>query len=196
MGNIIDTLVYDRTQDDLQRVHEITEAALTKGWAALSAKQKAEWLAGMKGAYNYTDLNRVGEAVQYLRQRFHDLPDELAAHREKLQVGDSDLFSVPYERERISVTGKTDWTVRDIPTQTQMDTYLRDIRTLRSVIALSESVDLPSRLTGMDIETANLLERCLFAVNAALLALEKELHQYIDRAFTGYVYSGECFCGE
>lgn len=196
MGNIIDTLIFNRTQDDVQRVRKITEIALTKGWNALSENQKAEWLAGMKGAYNHTDLNRVGKAVRYLYQRFYDLPDELAAYRKKLQVGASNLFSVPYERERISVTGKADWTVRNIPTQAQMDTCLRDIRTLRSVIALPESADLPSELMSMDVETANMLERCLFVVNTALLALEKELHQNIDHAFTGYFYSGECFCGE
>ena len=45
---IIVTLVTDRTQADVERVRELA----AKGFAAMTADEQAEWLAGMKGTYN------------------------------------------------------------------------------------------------------------------------------------------------
>ena len=63
MSTIIDTLVIDRTPADVARVHELA----VKGYAGMTVAELAEWLAGMKGAYNAVDLNRVGAALNYLR---------------------------------------------------------------------------------------------------------------------------------
>lgn len=48
-------IITDRTYEDVQRVIEFEK----RGWANLSDEEKAEWLAGMKGALNHTDLNRM-----------------------------------------------------------------------------------------------------------------------------------------
>lgn len=64
--SIIDTLITDRTQSDITRWRALHD----KGWAGMTADEKAEWSAGMKGAYNATDLNRVNEALIYLRDLF------------------------------------------------------------------------------------------------------------------------------
>ena len=61
--SIIDNLVYDRTQADVDRVFTLKNKILTEGLSSLSAEEKAEYMAGMKGAYNYGDMNRVGQAV-------------------------------------------------------------------------------------------------------------------------------------
>lgn len=55
MSTVIDTLIYDRTQADVNRVFNLKNKILTEGLNALSAEEKAEYMAGMKGAYNYTD---------------------------------------------------------------------------------------------------------------------------------------------
>ena len=65
MSTVIDTLITDRTAADVARVHELA----VKGYAGMTAAELAEWLAGMKGAYNAVDLNRVGTALNYLRDR-------------------------------------------------------------------------------------------------------------------------------
>ena len=52
--SIINELVYDRTQADVDRVYTLKNKILTGGLAALTAEEKAEYLTGMKGAYNYT----------------------------------------------------------------------------------------------------------------------------------------------
>lgn len=64
--SIIDTLITDRTQADVNRALTLS----AKGWAAMTAAEKEEFEAGMKGAYNATDLNRVNAAMEYLEARF------------------------------------------------------------------------------------------------------------------------------
>lgn len=51
--SIIDNLVYDRTQADVDRVFTLKNKILTEGLSSLSAEEKTEYMAGMKGAYNY-----------------------------------------------------------------------------------------------------------------------------------------------
>lgn len=63
---IIDTLITDRTQSDVTRWRTLHD----RGWAGMTADERAEWSAGMKGAYNATDLNRVNDALIYLRDLF------------------------------------------------------------------------------------------------------------------------------
>ena len=50
--SIIDNLVYDRTQADVDRVFTLKNKILTEGLSSLSAEEKTEYMAGMKGAYN------------------------------------------------------------------------------------------------------------------------------------------------
>lgn len=65
--SIIDELITDRTQSDVTHWQELHD----KGWAGMTDDEKAEWsTAAMKGAYNYTDLNRVTEAMDYLNGVF------------------------------------------------------------------------------------------------------------------------------
>ena len=63
--SIIDTLITDRTEADADRVLELS----AKGWAGMTAAEREEFAAGMKGSYNATDLNRVNAAMEYLESR-------------------------------------------------------------------------------------------------------------------------------
>lgn len=63
--SVIDNLITDRTSSDVSRWSELK----SKGWSGMTESEKAEWSAGMKGAYKYTDLNRVNEAMVYLQNR-------------------------------------------------------------------------------------------------------------------------------
>lgn len=64
--SIIDTLITDRSQSDVDRALTLS----AKGWAAMTAAEKEEFVAGMKGSYDATDLNRVNAAMEYLEARF------------------------------------------------------------------------------------------------------------------------------
>lgn len=72
--SIIDNLVYDRTQADVDRVFTLKNKILTEGLSSLSAEEKNEYMAGMKGAYNYGDMNRVGQAVAYIANPYDFSP--------------------------------------------------------------------------------------------------------------------------
>lgn len=62
MKNILDTLVTGRTQADVNRLREMGR----KGWSAMTAEERAEYLGGPWGAYTRHDMNRVTGALAYL----------------------------------------------------------------------------------------------------------------------------------
>lgn len=64
--SIIDNLITDRSQSDVDALRTL----LARGKANWTAEELAEFnLARSKGAYNYTDLNRVTEAMDYINER-------------------------------------------------------------------------------------------------------------------------------
>lgn len=64
---ILDTLITDRTQADVNRASALN----AKGYDNMTAAEKAEWDSNLKGSYNASDLNRVGEACDYVANRLH-----------------------------------------------------------------------------------------------------------------------------
>lgn len=66
----LDNLIFDRTQADVDRVKTLTQKLIA---GTATDTEKSEWLAGMKGAYNYADLNRVTAAMDYLNDYFLSL---------------------------------------------------------------------------------------------------------------------------
>lgn len=156
--SVIDTLVTDRTEADVSRYSELRD----KGWAEMTTAEKAEWVAGMKGAYNASDLNRVASAMAYLSQRFA-----------------SAGYSVP-------VSSPTDWANGDIPTNGDLDTYLDDLRRIRAALAVMDTT--PSAPGSMDYLTwakANDIEKILVDVDDALGRL------LLSPFYSGEIYSGE-----
>ena len=156
--SVIDTLVTDRTEADASRYSELRD----KGWAAMTTAERAEWVAGMKGAYNASDLNRVASAMSYLSQRFA-----------------SAGYSVP-------VSSPTDWANGDIPRKDDLDTYLDDLRRIRAALAVMDTT--PSAPGSMDYLTwakANDIEKILVDVDDALGRL------LLSTFYSGEIYSGE-----
>ena len=95
----------------------------------------------IKGYYNATDLNRVGEAVQELANLINGYG-----------------YSV-------SVSPKTDWQggdVGDIPTVTQMAHYLADLAALKA--AFYGTTTLPSTMDALTAEQANNIEKLLLEI--------------------------------
>ena len=156
--SVIDTLVTDRIEADVSRHRELTD----KGWAEMTTAEKSEWMAGMKGAYNASDLNRVASAMSYLSQRFA-----------------SAGYSVP-------ISSPTDWANGDIPTKGDLDTYLDDLRRIRAALAVMDTT--PAAPESMDYLTwakANDIEKILVDVDDALGRL------LLSPFYSGEIYSGE-----
>lgn len=131
---IIVTLVTDRTQADVERVRELA----AKGFAAMTAAERAEWLAGMKGAYNASDLNRVGTALNYLAGRLGPICGKI-----------------------ITWTAKTDWAVTDIATASQAETYRQQIQDIRDALAYPAGTPDAPQMKRLTYTGANDIERIL-----------------------------------
>lgn len=56
------SFVYDRTQADVNRVKTLAE----KGFSKMTQAEQTEWIAGMKGALNLSDLRRIVNAMVYI----------------------------------------------------------------------------------------------------------------------------------
>lgn len=88
-----------------------------------------------KGAYNYSDLNRVEMAVAEL----------------------SDMYA-------LSLVTKTDWKSTDVPDEASMNRYLANLRKIRSICKDQASLPvLPLSMKGMTYEAANNIEKILIA---------------------------------
>lgn len=106
---MISSLITDRTQADVAYLNAQREKILNEGWAALPEAEQMEYLAGLKGSYNATDLNRVTHAMEYLVERIRSYG--YAVNYEKVKVphqpqkGKSRLPAGYTELEYIESTG-------------------------------------------------------------------------------------------
>lgn len=151
-------LITDRTQFDVDRVNALKK----KGWANMTAEERAEWESGMKGAYNCTDLNRVQSAVRYLRDRF---------------------ASVGYF---VELSDARTWTAQDAPTKSELDAYLADVRAIRGVFEIFKTTPtVPDTMEGLTYIKANDIEQILLDVDRLLS------HTIAGFAYSGEIYGGE-----
>ena len=139
MATILDTLVFDRTQADVDRVIELKSKWLN---GTITQAERTEFIAGLKGAYNNTDLNRVGEATQYVA----DLLNMFG-------------FTVTIQ------TPKTNWQRSDIPSQEQANTYLSNLNAVQQADGTTIGTDtLPITLNNLTYTDANNIEKMLYDV--------------------------------
>lgn len=109
MSTILKQLITDRTQDDVKEWLNLR----AKGLAAMTEAEKEKWIAGMRGSYNASDLNRVTSAMSYLANLYR-------------QYG----YAVTYTPISIAhADGSTDtiWQLTDIPTDEQMAEFLQSL---------------------------------------------------------------------
>lgn len=152
-------LITDRVQADVDRVAQLA-GRVSAGTA--TAAELAEWQSDLKGAYNASDLNRVGAAVAYVAGR---------------------LNGYGYT---VTVNPKQDWTGSDIPTAGQMAAYLRDVATLRGSIAVMASTPpTPDSASGLTWREANDIERILLDVDELLTLMAAAWF------YSGDLYAGE-----
>ena len=151
-------LVTDRTQFDVDRVN----ALAAKGWAKMTASERAEWSSGLKGAYNATDLNRVQSAVQYIKERFE-------------RYG-----------YNVNVSEQRTWMQQDAPSLTDMRKYLDDIRAVKSVFSLLKTTPaVPDGMARFTYIKANAIEQILRDVD---LLLTNMIASFV---YSGEFFGGE-----
>lgn len=140
-----EVLVTDRTNADVRRAQYLQLLS----YELMTAAEKAEWNNDLKGSYNYSDLNRVGRALNWLR-------DQLNA-----------ICGID-----IQLTAKVDWTDWDEPTSTQMQTYQHQIQQIRNVIAYPEDTAEAPSIRYLSFTDANNIEKILQICDQQITAMQ------------------------
>ena len=160
-------LITDRTQADVDRVLYLSSLFYSDPetgalYFAGTEEELDEWNAGLKGTYNASDLNRVGCAINYIANRL-----------------DNQGYSV-------KVSPKITWQESDIPTESDMEAYLADVQTIRSVLPVPSSTPpVPEDMDGLTYIEANNIEQILLDVDAL-----------VTEMINAYFCSDEISCGE
>lgn len=150
-------LITDRSESDALRWKELK----SKGYAAMTEDERREWERS-KGAYNYTDLNRVEEAVAYVSQR---------------------LAELGYATEQL-VTRT--WAVDEVPTVADMTRYLNNVKAIREALAVySTTPPAPESMKKLTFQGANDIERILLDVE---MLAENMAFTF---AYSGEIFGGE-----
>lgn len=126
-------LITDRSQSHVTLLKRLRK----KPWNSMTASEQTAWNGeAAKGAYNYTDLNRVESAVAELAE----------------QLG-------------LTLTTKTNWTLWDIPLKADMERYLGNVEAIRDACPGDvEFPTLPSSMSKLTYEGANSIEKVLLLV--------------------------------
>ena len=170
--SVIDNLITNRTNTtQLVTIREKIKAGTA------SSSEINTYLAGMISAYNDTDLNRVGQAILYLKNELDSLPNELyLAYQSALSdisasltypIDNYDisvslptsLYQVSYSYPVATATTKTDWSAGDLPSTTQLAYYLNNIRSIANAAGVAGS--LPTTLNQLTCDGANKIESAL-----------------------------------
>lgn len=152
-------LITNRTQADVDRVAALA-GRVSAGTA--TAAEQTEWASDLKGAYNASDLNRVGAAVVYVAGR---------------------LTGYGYV---VSVSPRQDWQVADIPTQESMTAYLADVATLRAALTVAaDTPEVPEDMERLTWQEANDIEKILVDVDELLTRMAAAWF------YSGELYAGE-----
>lgn len=154
------SLITDRTQADYNLWLTLSKIP----WSNMTDEQKAIWSVPMKGAYNYTDLNRVGGALQALQSVF-----------------ESYGYSVP-------VNVRTDWAEGEWPTTAEMNAYVQSVKNIRSAVTvLSATPTAPDSMDDGTVVIWNNIEQILLDVEALISRMESN----VDTAWaSGIAYTG------
>lgn len=186
--NGINNLITDRTQSDVSLAAQLAG----KGWAGMTASERAQWLAGLKGAYNAKDLNRVERAVQEINDYLNGMQGAIDAELAAEGVAPDQYWTVPFDP--LSLNTKTDWAMQDIPTPSELERYLGNVDRLTEQFPVAK--DLPASMEKLGFEGANEIERALLAEYEAGATYEAGQKALIQNTAKGYVQSGELYGGE
>lgn len=129
------SMVIERTSSDISALIALRTKIKNR---TATPSEWTQWLNNSKGAYNSADLNRVGDAIDYLAN---------------LLNGYGYL---------VSVTPKTDWVKSDTPREAQMFTYLNDLTAIKA--KFYGTTPLPSTMDDLTYTDANNIEKLLLEI--------------------------------
>lgn len=155
----MNNLIFDRTEEDVERLKALRIKVRNR---TATTEEYNEWITSLKGAYNYTDLNRVGEAINYLGNF---------------------LNTYGYYND---ANGKTNWTRGVKPTPQQANDYINNLKKLKDAyIVKSNTPSVPESIYFLSIQKANDIEKFLYDIDELLQVMLKEF------VYTGVSSSGQ-----
>ena len=151
-------LITDRTQADVERYIELK----AKGLHGMTDAEKTEWETHLKGAYNYTDMNRVESAVEYVAER----------------LTEAGYVVLPIV--------KKDWIGTDKPTLNDLQRYMKNIADIRLALATFETTpEAPTTERKLSFQMANAIEQILTDVDDSITKMASAYF------YSGDLYCGE-----
>lgn len=181
-------MITDRNMSDV----EIAKSLIKKGFANMTEAERQQFMSGLRGAYNYTDFNRVENAVDYISKYLWSINSDLGALADNLGVAWDKMFSSPLN---VQVVTKTDWSVYDTTSENQRQRYLQNISVILRALEIEPS-NFPKTLSGLTYSGANLIESSLVSANAEAVKIKTQKETYIKNASKAWFYSGELYGGE
>lgn len=131
-------LITDRTQADVDRYLELK----AKGLHGMTVAERAEWETFLKGAYNYSDMNRVESAVEYVANRL------------------TEAGYVVYP------VVKKNWNKNDKPTLNDLNRYIKNVSDIRKALTTYETTpEAPSTERKLSFQAANAIEQIIIDVD-------------------------------
>lgn len=186
-------MITDRSSSDVA----LAKSLIKKGFQNMTDNEKETFLSGMKGAYNYTDVNRVESVVSYLAERLVTTYEELRFISDELGVcWEEDIYGVPYDQENYkNWETKNDWSINDIFSEKERSKYLEKIiNVLQSLDSVPDN--FPKTLVGLTYSGANIIESSIVVFFDALVNLKKEKETLIAGTAESWFYSGDVYGGE
>ena len=151
-------LITDRTQADVDRRAELK----AKGWQGMTGEEKTEWQTSLKGGYNYSDMNRVESAVEYVANKLTEAGYTL-----------------------IPVVKKT-WSKESKPTIDDIKRYMKNVADVRAALAtFSTTPEAPTTERKLTYQMANNIEQILLDVDDLIGRMASAYFYSAD------LYSGE-----
>ena len=143
--SMIDTMVTDRKQSDVDGLLAMLDRV--RRGVETEADRAALADPNLKGGYNYTDMNRVGEAVRYLADR---------------------LRAAGYQ---VSVSAKTGWSEDDWFCPSSLGQYLGNIKALRGTLATYPDTPQAPEGPALTWKQANAIEQILVDLESTINAM-------------------------
>lgn len=186
-------MVTNRSQADVNFVKTL----IKKGFDGMTEYEKTDFLAGLPGAYNYTDFNRVESAIEYIAQEFAASPSRLKALADALGVDwQESAFALSYDPNTFDgAVIKKNWTIGDVLSGSDRQRYIDNI--LKAVRSFDiDRRNVPTSLRGLDHIGANAIEKGLEDANNALIAENARVSTLIKNTAKSWYFSGELYGGE
>lgn len=160
-------LITDRTAKDVERVQELARKIANK---VATTDEITEYLTDLKGAYNASDLNRVGRAVKYLQEKLYE-------------VGIT-----------VKVEAKSDWEEADYNDNAAMEYYLKDIKAVHEALMSGQRLQpVPDNMNALTYDDANDIEKILLAQDESIDLMHQITtpSNVYNSAAVGYLHKDE-----